>query len=188
MESPVWIPRGSKFFKRCVRMSTKKTKKKKKEIARRMKACGSYLHVAHGDAVVINVTDHLVLDFLPPLEGFLNENLGRNCEGLLAELQQFLLIVAKARAKPAKGKSRTHDQRISNFTSSDDCPFQGGGRGALGTPLVDLEHGLGKELSVFGENNCFDGSSQNLIVEIMATASTLSLRRKKGPKKTVGSP
>ena len=70
------------------------------------------LHIADRDAVVVAVTDDLVLDFLPALEALLDEHLGREGEGLAAELVQLLLVVAEATAEPTEGIGRTDDDGV----------------------------------------------------------------------------
>ena len=59
------------------------------------------LHITNGDTVVVFVSDNLILYFLPALQGFLYQHLGRERKGLLGQLVQLLLIVAEARTQSA---------------------------------------------------------------------------------------
>jgi hypothetical protein len=67
-------------------------------------------HVTHGYAVIKSVPDHLILDFLPSGEIFLDQNLGAVSERCGCSLAQFLRVQTYARTKPAKGISNAqHD-------------------------------------------------------------------------------
>lgn len=61
IESPVWMPRGSKFWK-CQR-------------AIRAAERAAYLHVAADNDVVGRIPDDLVLELLPSLERLFDQDL-----------------------------------------------------------------------------------------------------------------
>ena len=70
------------------------------------------LHVADRDAVVILVPDHLVLDFLPALQGFLHENLRGERESLGTEFLELLVILAEAGPETSEGICSPDNQRV----------------------------------------------------------------------------
>ena len=75
------------------------------------------LHIADSDAVVIAVPYHLVLYFLPSLEGFLDKNLRRERECLLTGLLKFLLIVAESGSETSEGVCSPDNHRIAQSSS-----------------------------------------------------------------------
>ena len=54
------------------------------------------LHIADSDAVVIAISHHFILDFLPSAQRFFHEHLRRERESLGGNDAQFLLVLAEA--------------------------------------------------------------------------------------------
>ena len=54
------------------------------------------LHVTDGNAIVVTVAHHLVLDFLPTLQRLLNQHLRGEREGFLGQAVELFLVVAEA--------------------------------------------------------------------------------------------
>mmetsp|Transcript_26885 Transcript_26885/g.61267 ORF Transcript_26885/g.61267 Transcript_26885/m.61267 type:complete len:685 (+) Transcript_26885:1043-3097(+) len=66
------------------------------------------LHVADRDAVVVGVTDHLVLKLLPTLQALVDNDLWAVHQGGLHQSPQLRVVVGKAAAQATQGESRAH--------------------------------------------------------------------------------
>ena len=82
------------------------------------------LHIADRDAVVVAVTDDLVLNLLPALEALLDEHLRGEGEGLAAELIQLLLVVAEATAEPPESIGGADDDGVAEAGRCLACLLQ----------------------------------------------------------------
>ncbi len=71
------------------------------------------LHVADGDTVVVAVAHNFVLNFLPALERFLNEHLGRERESFFYQRNKFVVVVAETAAEAAESICSTHNHGVS---------------------------------------------------------------------------
>src|SRR3569833_388767 len=109
------------------------------------------LHVADRDAVVIGVTDNLVLDLFPALERLLYQNLRRQGEGAGREIPELLLVVCEPGPKTAQGVGSTHDDGISNFLGGIQSLLNGTNGNRLGNGDVDLIQSASKEVAIFAE-------------------------------------
>ena len=54
------------------------------------------LHITDGDAVVVSVSHHLVLDLLPAAQALLNQELWGEGESFLRKDSELLIIVTEA--------------------------------------------------------------------------------------------
>ena len=90
------------------------------------------LHVTNSNAVVLRITDNLVLDFLPALHGAFHENLGGEGKGGGSKLAEFVVIVGETGTETAEGKSGTDDDGVADLVGGGDGivdGFDGGGAG-----------------------------------------------------------
>ena len=53
------------------------------------------LHITNGDAVIITVTDHFILHFLPAFQTLFHQHLRREREGFFGQNIQFFFIIAE---------------------------------------------------------------------------------------------
>ena len=81
------------------------------------------LHVADGDAVVIAVAHHLVLNLLPAAQGLLDQHLRGEGEGLAGDGLELLLVFAESGAQAAQRVGGAQDDRVADLA--------GGGAGLL---------------------------------------------------------
>ena len=107
------------------------------------------LHVADGDAVVVTVAHHLILDLFPPLERLLDEELVGIVESLGGEGTQLLLVVAEAGAQSPEGVGGTYDDGVVERAGSRQRLFHGGGGKALYALHPYLVQLLHEEVAVF---------------------------------------
>ena len=119
------------------------------------------LHVADRDAVVVCVTDYLVFDLLPPLEAFLDEDLGREGEGFLSETDKLVFVVAESRSQASEGESGAQDHRVSQFFSRRFCSFDALASFALDGLYADLVESFYEEFTVFRIDDGLHGGSQH---------------------------
>src|SRR3989344_9256206 len=73
------------------------------------------LHIADGDAVVDRIADDFVFDFFPSGEIFFDKHLWRFDEGGFEKLREFCFVCDASTTLSAQSKSRTYNQRKTNF-------------------------------------------------------------------------
>jgi len=139
------------------KQKTKKKEKKKKAIEKEVN-----LHVTDSNAVIIDISDNLILNLLPALHWLLNQNLRGDSKAFLTKLNQLLLVITEARAKSSKGVGGSHNDRVTHHLGCLRRLFDRRGWGAFGALLSNAQHRLGKQFSIFGQNNRLDGGSKNL--------------------------
>ena len=119
------------------------------------------LHVADGDAVVKAVAHHLVLNLFPTLQRFFDEHLGREREGFLCQLVQFLFIVAEAGAETTQCVGSTDDDGIAKVCSCLASLFDGFASVAFDGFHVNLVQFLHEEFTVFGVDDGLNRSAKH---------------------------
>ena len=70
------------------------------------------LHVTHCDTVVVTVAHYLIFNLFPSFKALLYKHLGREREGLLTDLTEFLVVISEAGAQSAECVSSTHDDGV----------------------------------------------------------------------------
>ena len=110
----------------------------------------STMALAHRDAVVVGVPDHLVLDLLPALERLVNDHLAGVRERGLGQLRQLPVAVCEAGAETAQGVGRPHQHGVAQLAGGlqgvRDVGHDQGGRHLL----PDLRDPVRKQLAVLG--------------------------------------
>ena len=151
------------------------------------------LHVADRDTVVVTVTHHFILDFLPTAERFLHQYLGRERESLLYQYVQFFLIVAEAGAQTSQCIGCTYDNGITQLTGCTTCILGILHRLALDGLHLDLVQFLHKKLAVFRVDDSLYGSTQHAHIVFLQNATLIKLHTAvqgrlaaKGEEDTVG--
>ncbi|KAF3384345.1 hypothetical protein F1880_003105 [Penicillium rolfsii] len=120
------------------------------------------LHVADSDAVVLGVTDNLVLNLLPTLHTALNQNLGADGQSLGAELLQLLHVVGESTAKTTQGVGSTNNDWEANVLNDAERFLESRSRGRLGTLLIDRVHAASEKLTVLSGDDGINGGTQDL--------------------------
>ena len=120
------------------------------------------LHGAHGDGVALAVAHHLELDFLPPGDGLLHQNLGDGgqCQAVGGHFPQLLLVVHNAAAGAAQGKGGPDDDRVANLQGEGLGVLHGGDHLGGDAGLADLLHGVLEHLAVLGLVDGLGGGAQ----------------------------
>ena len=77
-------------------------------------------HVADGDGVTLDVTNDFVFKFLPALDRFFDENLGRSSESDVGEMTEFSFVLDDARTLTTQGEGGAEHDRVADFTSSEN--------------------------------------------------------------------
>ena len=124
------------------------------------------LHVTDSDAVVLAITDNLVLDLLPSLHGALNKHLWRGSKCLNAEVVELLVVVGETRSETSKGEGSTDNDWEADVLDAGHGLVNVAGRGRLGALLADGLHGAGKELTILGLDDGVDWSTEDLNAEL----------------------
>jgi hypothetical protein len=179
MESPVWVPRGSKFCDSLQRQP--------------LVFCGpedtaTHLHVAADDDVVCGITDDLVLELLPSLETLLDQDLRAETETLGGEITELLLVLGKSRSESSEGEGGTEDDRVADFGGGGESVVHGRDGGRVGGGDSNLckryhvsgrERGGGREetdqldkMGIFERPN---GSSEDLNTETLEDTHLVEL-------------
>ena len=115
-------------------------------------------HVADGNAVVVAVAHDLILDFFPPGNAALDQDLANHgvIEALDDDFDEFFFIFRNAAAGAAHGIGRAHDDRIADFIGKGDSGGNIFNNGAFWNRLAKLLHGLLEELTVLRAFDCFE--------------------------------
>ena len=133
------------------------------------------LHVADSNAVVVGITDDLVLDLLPALEGLLDQDLGGECERASSHVAELLLVVGETGTETTKGVGSTDNDGVANLVGSIEGLIDGVHGDGLGDGDVDLLKGLGEEISVLRKLQCPDTGTENLDTVLLEEAELLHL-------------
>mmetsp|Transcript_129238 Transcript_129238/g.182227 ORF Transcript_129238/g.182227 Transcript_129238/m.182227 type:complete len:271 (+) Transcript_129238:422-1234(+) len=132
-------------------------------------------HVAHGDAVVVFVTHHFVLQFFPTLQRLVNDHLWTVHQCHAHQLFQVLLVVCKTTSQTSEGISCAYQYRITNLLSS----FHGVGHRitarAFSNLLTTSIHNLAKELTIFRLHDGINLGSQDFNVVLLEDSSLIHL-------------
>jgi hypothetical protein len=120
------------------------------------------LHVANSDTVVVSVTDDLVLNLLPALEGLLNKNLGREGQRTRGQVTELLGVGSKARTQTTKGIGRPDDDGVTNLLGGLEGILDSLDGSRLSNGDVDLVQGLGEEITVLTGLQSLDASTKDL--------------------------
>lgn len=133
------------------------------------------LHVANRNAVVIRITNDLIFDLLPALQGLLNQNLGRECKRSGSHVSQLLLVVGETGSKTTERIRSADDNGIPNLLGSIESLIDGVDGDRLGDGDVNLLKGLCEEISVFAELQRPDAGAKNLDAVLLEQAELLHL-------------
>ncbi|KAH3666829.1 hypothetical protein OGAPHI_003278 [Ogataea philodendri] len=120
------------------------------------------LHVTDSDTVVESITNNLVFNFFPSLHGLLDQDLRRSSEGLLTELDQFLLVISETGSKTTQSVSRTDNDWEANFLDGCQSLFHGGSGLGFGTLLANFVHSSSEQFSIFGGDHGIDLGTKDL--------------------------
>ena len=111
------------------------------------------LHVAHGDAVVAVVADHLVLELLPPAQVLVNEDLRASGESLGGHGTQFVVVGGKSRPQAPQCVGGPDQDGVPDLVGRHDRLVNGGGTVRERNRFVDFFELLAEDLAVFGGFN-----------------------------------
>ena len=119
-------------------------------------------HGADGDAVVGSIANNLELDFLPASNGAFNQALadGAVAQTLLHDINQLVLVFGNTAAGATQGISRTHNQRIADFTTKGAGSHDGFYDGRFRDGLMDFFHSLLEHFAVLTTFDSGDLSTQ----------------------------
>mmetsp|Transcript_42300 Transcript_42300/g.106728 ORF Transcript_42300/g.106728 Transcript_42300/m.106728 type:complete len:1156 (-) Transcript_42300:1205-4672(-) len=120
------------------------------------------LHVAHCDAVVVGVANHLVLDLLPAFHRSLDQNLRCCGERLGGQRLEFLFILDDATTKTTKCESRTDHNWITDCGGSNLCIFHRVHSCTASDSDTDLFELASKQITILRVQNGFDWCSENI--------------------------
>jgi hypothetical protein len=152
MESPVWIPSGSKFYTSQLKILKG--------------AFNTHLHVTNCDTIVSAVSDDLVLDLLPTLHTLLNEHLGTDGESLVAQLGELLFVLGETGTETTKGKGSSNDDWVADGLGRSSGFWEVDSSGRLGALFTNLLHGPSEHFSVLGGDDGLDRGTEDLDTEL----------------------
>ena len=121
----------------------------------------AYLHVADGNTVIPAIPDDLVLDLLPALHTFLDENLWAGSKSFAAERLQLIFILCETGTETAESVCGTNNDGVSDRGSGEDGFLEVRGGLGLGTLLPDCSHRGCEKLSVLRCDDRLDRRSEN---------------------------
>lgn len=138
------------------------------------------LHVANSDAVVLAITNNLVLDLLPALHTALNKNLRASGEGLVAEVDVLVHVLGETTAETSKCIGGTNDDGETDLLDGTHGLVEVVGRLGLGTRGTNRVHAPGEELAVLRGNDGVDGSTEDLDAKLLELVLELDTDRECG--------
>ena len=120
------------------------------------------LHGAHGNDISRSVPDGFKLNFLPPGNAPLHQNLvnGGQSQTVVGDDGQFLRGGSNAAAAAAQGIGRADNDGVADFFRSPGGFFQGFGGGRGNHRLPHGRQGFPELLPVLGLFNCLNGRAQ----------------------------
>ena len=107
-------------------------------------------HVANRYAIVAAIPDDLVLQFLPPPQVLIDQDLIAHAEGLGREVPQLAVVFREAAAEPAERERRSHEDRVPDAVGDDDRLLNGVGAVGQRDALADLLKLLAEYLAILG--------------------------------------
>ena len=120
------------------------------------------LHVANRHAIVEAVSNDFVLDFFPPCQIFLNQNLWTVSQSAADPLLQFFVIGAESRSQATKGISRAQHDRITNGVRRSNRILQTGCGDTPGYPNSDFSELADEEISILCLPNRLNRRAEHL--------------------------
>jgi hypothetical protein len=168
IESPVCVPRGSKF---CGNGRWRVSIERKRE----WRGNATHLHVAANDNVVGGVTDNLVLELLPSLERLLDEDLRGEGERFGGKVTELVLVLSETGSESTEGEGGTEDDGVTDLLGGDEgvVDARDGGRGGGGN--ANLLESLDEEVAVLGNLKSADLGTENLDTETLQDTHLLEL-------------
>ena len=125
-----------------------------------------HLHVAHGNTVVLAISDHLVFNLLPALHTLLNEHLRADGESLFTQVRELLVVGREPRPKTSKRKRGTNNDGKSNLCGSSKCFGKVDGGSGFSALFANLLHCPREFLPIFRRNDRVDGRTEHLDPEL----------------------
>ena len=133
------------------------------------------LHVADRNAVVVFIANNFIFNFFPAFQRLLHQHLGREGEGFLADLFQFLVVVHETRTQATQGVSGAHNQRIAQFLGGSPGGFDALGRLGLDGFHLNLVQFLDKEIPVFRVHDGLYRGTQYLHIVLIQRSRLVQL-------------
>lgn len=133
------------------------------------------LHVAHGDAVVVGIADHLVFDLLPALERLLDKDLRGEGQGASGHVSELFLVVGEAGAETTQGIGSSDNDGVSDLFGSVESLLDGTDGDRLGNGDFNLLQSLGEEVTVLGQLEGPDAGAEDLDAVLLKEAESLHL-------------
>ena len=119
------------------------------------------LHITYGDAVVIAVTHHLILNLFPAFERLLNQNLGRVRKSTRSEALQLIHIGTEARTQTTERVCSTHNDREAQLLNSSTSLLQSVGSNTARGLYINLTKTVCKNLAVLSLDDCLNRSTEH---------------------------
>ncbi|GKT75685.1 hypothetical protein ColTof4_08108 [Colletotrichum tofieldiae] len=133
------------------------------------------LHVANSNAVVVRVTDDLILNLLPALQRLLDQDLGRQSQGAGSHVAKLLLVVCETGTQTTERVGGTDDNGISDLLGGIKSLLNGSNSDRLGNRDVDLVEGASEEVAILTGLKSLDAGSQNLDAVLLEETHALHL-------------
>ncbi len=119
-------------------------------------------HVADRDAVVLGIANHLVFDLLPPLQVFLDQNLGGVGERSAGQRGQFLTISCNPGTLATEGIRSPDHHRVRDLLGGDQRILEVLTGETSRSVQIDGSKNLGKEVPILCRTDRLERSAQHL--------------------------
>jgi hypothetical protein len=133
------------------------------------------LHVAHGDTVVVGVTDDLIFNFLPALERLLDEDLGREGKRSSGHVAELLLVVGETGTQTTQGIGSSDNDGVSDGVSGLESLLNSADSNRLGNGDVNLIQSPGEEVTILTQFQSSDAGTEDLDTVLFKEAKTFHL-------------
>ncbi|KAI6760251.1 hypothetical protein HG531_013452 [Fusarium graminearum] len=136
------------------------------------------LHVAHGDTVVVGVTNDLVLKFLPALERLLDKDLRREGERSSGHVAELLLVVGETGTKTAESISSSDNDGVSDSLGGLEGLLNSANSNRLGDGDVNLFQSPSEEVTIFTQLQSSNAGTEDLDAVLLEKSESLHLNTK----------
>jgi hypothetical protein len=133
------------------------------------------LHVAHGDTVVVGVTNDLVFDFLPALERLLDKDLRREGKRSSGHVAELLLVVGETGTQTTESIGGTDNDGVSDGLGGLESLLDSADSNRLGNGDVNLIQSPSEEVTILTQFQSSDTGTEDLDAILFKEAESLHL-------------
>jgi hypothetical protein len=133
------------------------------------------LHVAHGNTVVVGVTDDLIFKLLPTLERLLDKDLGREGKRSSGHVAELLLVVGETGTQTAESIGSSDNDRVTDSLGSLEGLLDSADGDRLGNGDVNLFQSPSEEVTILTQLQSSDAGTEDLDAVLLEESKSLHL-------------